>query len=389
MDDGSPAARPTSRAVPLHLEADSPEAGLNRHEERPAVLTAEALVDLEVPECVHISPSGKQIVYCLRPASKKGDHEESSLWLANIGKERSALQLTFGHSHDEVPQWSPDGTSIAFISDRAHHGQSSAIYLLPISNSLPIPVTDPQNQKRISMFRWSPNGQHIAFLSPDEYAIKNGSKHAQKDDAIVYGAHWDYNRLRCAHLQTRTISTLFGKAAHVNEFVWNAKSDQLVYVSQRTPEYQNPAVEHGVSFGRLSLESKIEINHWTFPGPASQISWLGEYLYFLGAVVPDKSNSASMIYRVSENGQGLAPFAYGVNDCAKELRFGNDFLAVQVQKGPTDQIVLISDSKPSLFHGDTYAITTWDMRDTGDGQMVLVIGRGSPSKPTNFYSVQG
>lgn len=103
------------------------------------------------------------------------------------------------------------------------------------------------------------------------------------------------------------------------------------------------------------------MNHWTFPGPASQLSWSGEYLYFLGAVVPDKNNSASMIYRVSQDGHGLAPFAYGINNCAKELPCGADFLAVQVQEGPTDQLVLMSDSKPSVFYSDTYAITTWDI----------------------------
>ena len=389
MNTGSPTARPTSRALPLYLEVDSPETALNPLEERPDVLTAEALADLGVPEGVHISPSGQQVVYCLLSASRKGDHEKSSLWLADIGKERSSLQLTSGDSHDEMPQWSPEGTSIAFISDRAHHGCSSAIYHHPISNSPPVPITDPENHKQISMFRWSPSGQHIAYLSPDEDATRNGSKHAQKDDPVVYGAHWDYNRLRCADLQTRTTRTLFEKSVHVNEFVWNRKSDQLIYVSQRTPGFKNPAVEHGVSFGRLSLESQIEINHWTFPGPASQLSWLGDYLYFLGAVVPDMNNSASMIYKVSEDGQGLAPFAYGVKNCATELRCGANFLAVQIQEGPKDQIVLISDSKPSLLYSDTYAITTWDIRDTDNGQMVLLIGRGSPSKPTDLYSVQG
>lgn len=66
MNNGSLMARPTSsRAVPLHLEADNPGTALNPHEQRPAVLTAEALADMEIPEGVHISPSGKQVVYCL------------------------------------------------------------------------------------------------------------------------------------------------------------------------------------------------------------------------------------------------------------------------------------------------------------------------------------
>lgn len=127
------------------------------------------------------------------------------------------MQSTSGHFHDESPQWSPDGTSIAFFSDRAHPGRSSAIYLLlPMSNASQTPITDPENQKKITMFKWSPNEQHIAFLSPDEDAATEGYKHAQKGDAIVYGAHLDYNRLRRAHLHTRTTMTLFEKAVHVS-----------------------------------------------------------------------------------------------------------------------------------------------------------------------------
>ena len=62
---------------------------------------------------------------------------------------------------------------------------------------------------------------------------------------------WDYNRLRCIDLETCSALTLFSRTAHVNGFAWNAESDQLVYVLQRTPGYMDPALIHGVSFGRL------------------------------------------------------------------------------------------------------------------------------------------
>ena len=106
----------------------------------------------------------------------------------------------------------------------------------------------------------------------------------------------------------------------------------------------DPALVHGVSFGKISLKRKTEICLCTFPGPVSHLTWFGEYLYFLGGVSPNKSSSAGMISRVQQDGQGLAPFAFGADDCAKELRRATGFLAVQVQMGSKDQIMLSFES---------------------------------------------
>ena len=91
-----------------------------------------------------------------------------------------------------------------------------------------------------------------------------------------------------------------------------------------------------------------------------------------------------MIYRVQQDGQGVAPFAFGADDCVKELRRATGFQAVQVQKGPKDQIMLLFESSATLLYGDAYKITTWDILDLGDGKVILVIGRGSPSNSTEI-----
>ena len=93
----------------------------------------------------------------------------------------------------------------------------------------------------------------------------------------------------------------------------------------------------------------------------------------------NKSNPAGMMYRVQQDGQGLALFAFGADDCAGELRWGTGFLAAQVQKGPKDQILLIFESSATVPYSDTYRIMTWDILDLGDVKMILVIGRGSRS----------
>ena len=383
MNDTNSESRTATRASPVLSATPGFDAVIASHHQQPPRLTAADLADLECPQDVRVSAFGKRAVYCLHPASQKGEYETASLWIADVGKEHSARQLTSGLFKDEMPQWSPDGTTIAFISDRAKHGQSSAIYLLPVESSEPFPITDQRN-KKISSFKWSADGRFIAFTSPEEDTADEQSKAAQKDDAIVYGAKCDYNRLRCIHLEASSIPTLYDQTAHVTEFAWNANSNQLVYVLQETPRYLDPALDHGVSFGQVSLTCKTHKYLFTFPGPVSQLTWFGEYIYFLGGVLPNKGFSASMIYRAQQDGQGLAPFAFGADDCAKELRGATGFLAVQIQKGLKDQILLMFESSATVLYSDTYEIKTWDILDLGDGKEVLVIGRGSPSKPTEI-----
>ena len=182
--------------------------------------------------------------------------------------------------------------------------------------------------------------------------------------------------------------TLINRIAHVIEFAWNAKSDNLVYVLQGTPGYSDRALIHGVCYWQISLDTKMEICLCPFPGPVSHLTWVGESLFFLGGVSPNKCNSAGMIYRIQHDGHGPTSFAFGVDDCAKELRWVTGFLAVQSQKGPEDQIMVMNGSSTTVLYNDTYKITTWDILDLGDGKVILVIGRGSPSNPTEIYVIQ-
>lgn len=66
---------------------------------------ADQLADLEVPQDVRISPSGKHCVYACKPIAKKGEHVLSALWIAELGKKHSARQLTSGVFNDAGPQW--------------------------------------------------------------------------------------------------------------------------------------------------------------------------------------------------------------------------------------------------------------------------------------------
>ena len=265
-------------------------------------VTPEELADLLVPKDVRISPSGKHVVYSCAPIAKTGDHAVSSLWIAEIGKEHSARQFTSGSFNDVLPQWCPepaDKDLIAFVSDRAKPGESSAIYLISLHGGEAYPVTKLDNKKSIAGFKWSPDGQLIALISPDEKSAEQKHRDEETGEAKVYGLDWEYNRLRYLHLATKEVFTLKGGNEHVTAFAWKEDSSELAYITQETPEMDS-AGYHGVKFERIEVFTKHvhDVCQQRFPGPARDLVWWENALYFLAGYSPDKSATSSVIYKM-------------------------------------------------------------------------------------------
>ena len=67
--------------------------------------------------------------------------------------------LTNHPAYDYYPDWSPDGTKIAFVSDR--NGDRTQIYVMDADGKNVIRLTDGPGQKYDP--DWSPDGRKIAF----------------------------------------------------------------------------------------------------------------------------------------------------------------------------------------------------------------------------------
>ena len=91
-------------------------------------LTIEDLLDLRSVSDVDVSRDGRRIAFVVRPSSyEKGTVPEGSIWVSDGGGD--PRQVTRGPGSDSLPSWSPDGSMLAFASDRDHAGLLSP-YLL-------------------------------------------------------------------------------------------------------------------------------------------------------------------------------------------------------------------------------------------------------------------
>jgi dipeptidyl aminopeptidase/acylaminoacyl peptidase len=84
----------------------------------------------------------------------KDDH----VWIVRINGEKPE-RLLFDRGKDSDLRWSPDGSRLAFVSDRGNHS-FIGIYA---GKNLPLMYVAPSTDKDLSP-RWSPDGVHIAFV---------------------------------------------------------------------------------------------------------------------------------------------------------------------------------------------------------------------------------
>ncbi len=345
-------------------------------------VTPEALVDLLVPNEVQISPNGKYVVYSCAPIAKVGEHTICSLWIADTGKEYSARQLTSGLYNDVQPQWCPMGkiTTIAFVSDRAKHGESSAICIMHLDSGAgeAYPVTKAENKKPIEAFKWSPNGQYIAFTSPDENSQEKDSKEQENGGVKVWGEDWEYNRLRCLHVATRDVTTLSSRDSHVREFAWSENSTSIAYAMQETPEFSS-AGYHGIKFERVEMAKgkTYSIVQEKFPGPVKDLVWYGDSLFFLAGVTPNSAATSSAIYEMSVREGIWSRFAFGEKNCAVGLKMRAGQLRALIQDGLEDRIISFKSTNSDDFVVDWNALSeigSWDVLtfSEGDNQKIVI-----------------
>ena len=130
-------------------------------------LTLAAYLDLEDVQSPKLSPDGKQVIYTRRWVDKLNDKWESSLWIVNIDGSRNRFLI-----NGSDPQWSPDGTRIAYLAPGQPSGTQVFVRWMDAEGAASQVTRLAETPSDIA---WSPDGKSIAFralvLSRDDWKI--------------------------------------------------------------------------------------------------------------------------------------------------------------------------------------------------------------------------
>jgi Tol biopolymer transport system component len=147
-------------------------------------------------------------------------------------------QLTYGERGESQPSWSPDGSTIAFVTARGAGTGDDAprpqLWLLPADGGEARQITTARDG--VSGYAWSPDGAHIAYLTTDTLTREQEAKRRRRDDPQVYEADF-----RLSHIWVVNIAS--GKATKVSSGAftvsgapsWSPDSKRLAFAASPTP----------------------------------------------------------------------------------------------------------------------------------------------------------
>ena len=97
---------------------------------------------------VDFSPGGKMIAYALGEKKEWDGKRNYNIWIVK-GESKENLQLTTSEKNDWNPKWSPDGSTIAFLSTRSEKTQ---VYTISINGGEATQVTF--SERGVNSFEW-------------------------------------------------------------------------------------------------------------------------------------------------------------------------------------------------------------------------------------------
>jgi tricorn protease len=207
----------SKKITPLSINV--PDDGLSR---RPSRVSASNLIS-----SFSLSPKGERALF-----SARGD-----IFTAPVEKGAPRNLTNSSNAHDKWPRWSPDGSRIAFISDRTGEEE---IWVVAQDGSKPAEQLTSGGQAMRYAPEWSPDGKYLAFGDKDgkvwvlTVADKKLAEVANSKRGQVQDYTWSPKGNYLAF-------TMQDDMAASSIYVWSSKDNQLRRVTTGTFTEFNPA----------------------------------------------------------------------------------------------------------------------------------------------------
>ncbi len=106
-----------------------------------------------------IAPDGRTAALVVWRVDREANDYASAIWLVPVDGSAPACRFTSGEKQDLAPRWSPDGSRLAFVSNRER--KTKQLYVIPTAGGEGHRLTDLDED--VTEPVWSPDGTRLAF----------------------------------------------------------------------------------------------------------------------------------------------------------------------------------------------------------------------------------
>jgi dipeptidyl aminopeptidase/acylaminoacyl peptidase len=192
-------------------------------EERQSFPTIDALISLKRADTAAISPDGTRVAFVIRETNWDENAFETEIWMADSDGAR-VRQLTNAARSSASPAWSPDGNTLAFVSDRSGRRQ---IYTIAPDGGEAVPVTS--MTEPVGAFEWSPDGSRIAFTARDPIPDALKTRLARFGEFDVIDEDHRMTHLYVVDVRSRQVRRLTTGPFVVGGFEWSPAGAAIAF----------------------------------------------------------------------------------------------------------------------------------------------------------------
>jgi dipeptidyl aminopeptidase/acylaminoacyl peptidase len=199
------------------------------------LLTAMDLMKINGVGSPRISSDGSRVAYTVSEVKMEKDKEWKSvtqIWVVPItgGKAR---QYTRGDKSATAPEWSPDGTMVAFLSDREKDGERQ-VWMMMADGGEAWAVTS--HKGGVSGFRFSPDGKQLLLTATDQPNKDEEDRKKVKDDTMVIDHDIKMTHLWLFDIQKKDEKRLTEGEYTVSDPQWSPDGTRISYTTRPTPK---------------------------------------------------------------------------------------------------------------------------------------------------------